>query len=856
MLIIHIGPEAAQGAWHEPLERAGHTIKIAETVGAGIREGRQAVTRSAEGGGGVGIVLDVAAGRVTAADALTMLRQRFPNVPLVALSTGGSAGEREEVLARGATGYLVVTAPEALAKRMLALLSASAQAPHSGGGAAGGGEAALREAGQEAETGSEAGAADEKQTKILVAAGSSVVRQLLQRIAAASGCRVVGQAGTATEVAERYGELAPDGLFVDMELPPSDAEVALKAMERFPAHGPVLVFGSSIADSRQSRFLVAGAAACFSKSAEIAELATAIKNVFLGASAARIADAAWITSTVHVCYVGPAQHLARLLRGRLPKSTVVAMERPDEVTAYVASLSPDVVLIDAPESADEYLFLAAGLAARKGKVPVVVWLAENPTGEWARIAVGHRVSKILRKPIAVAELARELVAVAGALSGNGGADAAAAGETTGEEALESVNGMLARLRRLESIQAAPMIVSRVLAITSDEGSGSRDLEKAILADSETTAVVLRRANSPIFASVRKISSPGQAIIRVGFNEVRSLVLGLSVIKHFETQETVAGFDPLAFWKASLASAVLAKILARKVGLPGPDECFIAGLLADFGKVILEQNFRDLFARSLSLATARGIPLATALQQVFGVDHTFVGSYVLEQWRFPKFLVDVVRIFNSPAKISSFPDETVRRSASVVRVARWAVQLYGMGDTGEHMIALALPEVAEGMERIGSHLGDATLGLLADEMTDLASFLGAQARFERPAARSAPPVRLVDLGGDAVEGTVLLITGAGLTVERYPSVERLLEKVGEPCFQHWIVARRAAELAAELAKVRAARPEGVPFTAFLPFRECSEEALREAGLVPLDESLSLVPLPAERAALRELLAAAR
>jgi HD-like signal output (HDOD) protein len=79
----------------------------------------------------------------------------------------------------------------------------------------------------------------------------------------------------------------------------------------------------------------------------------------------------------------------------------------------------------------------------------------------------------------------------------------------------------------------------------------------------------------------------------------------------------------------------------------PMDCFIAGLLHDFGKVVFAQFMPIEFKKALEISQWNETSLHLALREVVGTDHAVVGAMLVEKWRFPADLIEAVRYQYSP-----------------------------------------------------------------------------------------------------------------------------------------------------------------------------------------------------------------
>jgi putative nucleotidyltransferase with HDIG domain len=85
------------------------------------------------------------------------------------------------------------------------------------------------------------------------------------------------------------------------------------------------------------------------------------------------------------------------------------------------------------------------------------------------------------------------------------------------------------------------------------------------------------------------------------------------------------------WNHSLAVALTARILARRVGGPDEDDAFLAGLLHDVGQMIFAYGDPRGFAQIAEGMDQTHRSLNLSEERVYGVDHTLIGMTLLEMW---------------------------------------------------------------------------------------------------------------------------------------------------------------------------------------------------------------------------------
>jgi putative nucleotidyltransferase with HDIG domain len=194
---------------------------------------------------------------------------------------------------------------------------------------------------------------------------------------------------------------------------------------------------------------------------------------------------------------------------------------------------------------------------------------------------------------------------------------------------------------VDGMPAFPKSVQRVLELTRDVNSMPKDLVEVIDKDPVLTVKILKVVNSAYYSLPKQITSVGHSVVYLGFNTIKNLALSIAAIGMLpKTNE--AGFDGQQYLLHSLATAAIAKQVALKAGDADPMDCFIAGLLHDFGKVVLAQFMPGEFRRALEVSQQQGTSLHLALRETLGVDHAVVGAMLVEKWRFAPHLVETIR----------------------------------------------------------------------------------------------------------------------------------------------------------------------------------------------------------------------
>ena len=194
---------------------------------------------------------------------------------------------------------------------------------------------------------------------------------------------------------------------------------------------------------------------------------------------------------------------------------------------------------------------------------------------------------------------------------------------------------------VDRMPAFPRSVQRILALARDPDSTPKDLVTVIDHDPVLTAKMLKVVNSAYFRLPRQIGSIGHAVVFLGFNATKNLALGMAAIGMLPSENT-AGFDWNDYLLHSVATAAIARRLAARVSDADPMDCFVAGLLHDFGKVVMARSMPDRLQQALATCHRDKSSLHLALRAQLGTDHATAGAMLLEKWRFAPHLIETIR----------------------------------------------------------------------------------------------------------------------------------------------------------------------------------------------------------------------
>ena len=197
----------------------------------------------------------------------------------------------------------------------------------------------------------------------------------------------------------------------------------------------------------------------------------------------------------------------------------------------------------------------------------------------------------------------------------------------------------AALSRVRDLPTLPAVLGKILNTAADPDASAIDLGRHIAADVSLSATLLKLVNSSYYGFYRQIKSVTQAIVVLGFLEVRNLTLTATAFNAFES--IPSKYDRQQLWRHSLATAIAADRIARITG-KDTDGCFEAGLLHDLGKIALDWLYPVEFRKAVAEAGKREVLIGDVEREVFGMSHADVGGSLADHWNLPESVGDAIR----------------------------------------------------------------------------------------------------------------------------------------------------------------------------------------------------------------------
>ena len=237
---------------------------------------------------------------------------------------------------------------------------------------------------------------------------------------------------------------------------------------------------------------------------------------------------------------------------------------------------------------------------------------------------------------------------------------------------------------IKELPTLPQVAVTLMDLLDDPNTGAPQINRVMARDPALASKILKLVNSAYYGLSNRVSSLNQAIVILGFKTVKSIALSASVMGLFKTHAEKGTFDRSLFWKHSIASACVARLVARKQKGADPEAAFSAGLLHDIGKLVLDQYLPVDMESIVGIAQKDKSDFISAERKVLETTHAEIGRWVAEKWGLPKELVGAIGYHH---EIDTAPDKVL---VAVVQFANFLSKLKGLAASGSY----ETPELAK------------------------------------------------------------------------------------------------------------------------------------------------------------------
>ncbi len=236
------------------------------------------------------------------------------------------------------------------------------------------------------------------------------------------------------------------------------------------------------------------------------------------------------------------------------------------------------------------------------------------------------------------------------------------------------------LKSVEDFPTLPTVYTALTDVMANPRSTSQDAAAVIMRDQSAASKVLKTANSPLYGFRGKIDTISQAIFHIGFEEVRNLIIAISIIDIFKNTKLSVNYNPVELWKHSIAVGVITKIIGKELGVKNLENYFLAGILHDIGKLLFIKDLRNEYEKTLQYCQEKHISIKDAEAETLGITHTIAGELIAEKWKLPAPLRNAIK-----HHYSGIVDGEVKFLPASVHIANVVSRMLEFGEAGDELV---------------------------------------------------------------------------------------------------------------------------------------------------------------------------
>ncbi len=213
---------------------------------------------------------------------------------------------------------------------------------------------------------------------------------------------------------------------------------------------------------------------------------------------------------------------------------------------------------------------------------------------------------------------------------------------------ETLKEIITGIHRLPSL---PRLYNSIVAELYSKDTSLKKVGRIISQDVSMSAKILQMVNSAFFGLPQKIVNPHHAVVFLGKDTLKALVLSIHVFSSFAEDAELHGFSLVRMWRHSLRTSKLARNIAHAEMADEKvvEEETIAGMLHDIGKLVL-LKVPVLYNEITELAKMTGYDLTETEYVVMKTSHAELGAYLLGLWGIPDNVVEAVAFHHNPSKL--------------------------------------------------------------------------------------------------------------------------------------------------------------------------------------------------------------
>lgn len=297
------------------------------------------------------------------------------------------------------------------------------------------------------------------------------------------------------------------------------------------------------------------------------------------------------------------------------------------------------------------------------------------------------------------------------------------------DSFEPAPELLDSLANYPDLPSPPHIAARIIELLKDPDADFKELMDSIEQDPALVTKILKTANSATYARRREVTNMGQALLTLGQAATTTLALSFSLVGSLqESKNETRGLDLDFFWRRSMLAGFSARLLGIALGSKRSEELFLAGLLQDIGLMVLGMAVPKTYEVMVDRFEDHSALIEREID-LHGVDHAWIGAWLLERWSLPDQICEGVRNSHHPEVVGTDSDSQVfywcvglagkvadvmLTNPSDAEIADLAIEMSSHLELEHEQILVVLSKIGEQLPDLESQFGMSVLDAVQTE----------------------------------------------------------------------------------------------------------------------------------------------
>ncbi|MGC8554940.1 MAG: HDOD domain-containing protein [Candidatus Acidulodesulfobacterium sp.] len=258
--------------------------------------------------------------------------------------------------------------------------------------------------------------------------------------------------------------------------------------------------------------------------------------------------------------------------------------------------------------------------------------------------------------------------------------------------VDSLDKLIATVKKTENIPTLPKVLTKISEEIDNDNFSIKNIGDLMSRDVSLSARILKIVNSPFYGFPQRIYNINHAIVLLGANVLKSIVISTSVFTAMK--ETMTGLSEHSLFCA-FTSKHIAQEINKNIKKTGklksneqqkqqqavdPDNMFAVGLLHDIGKIIIATTFKEDFKTILEIAQKEERPIDLIEHEILNISHDQLGYMLVKEWNLPAAIYIPIKYHHNPALADDFKKET-----AILNIADFLTRAIGVGFSGSYCL---------------------------------------------------------------------------------------------------------------------------------------------------------------------------